>query len=125
MKKVLVAIGTSHFDPHDLCDALLERGVECTIRHWNAVRDPPGHYDLAVLFGLTEYRAKADLYAGTVRAAIGGGTPLVVVSSWSPAIMALHMKEKFNAEYQTRHGPIQTLLDTVLKMLQESKTAPC
>lgn len=125
MKKVLLAIGTSNFDLHDLCDALKERGVECTIRHWNGISDPPGHYDLAVLFGLTEYRVVAEKYASTVREAIGKETTFLIVSTWDPAGMAHPMKEKYDAQYLRRHEPIRNLLAAVLEMLDEAKTAPC
>lgn len=125
MKKVLIVIGTSHFDPHDLCDTLKEQGIDCAIRPWNGIIDPPGHYDLAVLFGLTEYRSVADKYVSTVRTAIGPQTPLLVVSSWSPSAMAAYMKETYNAEYIVRHGPITHLLEKALSMMRESKTAPC
>lgn len=121
--RVLVVIGTSGFDVHDLCEALAQKGIDCSICHWNAIVDPPGHYDLAVLFGLTEHKVNADLYAGTVRKAVGE-TPLIVVSTWLPRIMAAHMKEAHNAEYLHRHGPLLDLVDTVVSMLAQSKKAP-
>lgn len=122
--RVLVAKGTTFFDVYDLCEALNELGVECVTVRWNEIEGPPGRYDLAVLFGLSHNRDVADTYASTVRAAIGGSTPLLIVSQWSRKDMAQPMKEKYGAEYQVRGQPTRNLLAVVLDMLEDAKAAP-
>ena len=122
--RVLVVKGTTLFDVYDLHDALRENGVECATCQWNEVAGLPDRYDLVILFGLSHNRDVADTYASAVRAAIGEGTRLLIVSQWSPAIMARPMKERYGAEYEMRGQPILNLLATVLMMLEEAKTAP-
>lgn len=120
MSKVLVVIGTGgHFDTTDLPDALRDRGVEYDTIWWNKLAGVAGKYDVAVLLGLSSSRDGADLRVRTVRAAVGPGTKLLVVSSWGRSIMAELMKQKYDAEYLGRDGPDIILTDTVLKMLRK------
>jgi hypothetical protein len=123
--RVLIAKGTISFDVYDLSDMLAERGIDCVVCRWDDIDGPPGRYDAAVLFGLSQNLDVADMYAGAVRKAIGPRTRLLVVTGWDRRRIENAIIEKYDAEYFSRDCSNLTLLGVVLDMLAEdAKTAP-
>lgn len=132
MRKVLIAIGTTGLDVHDVCDEIhsqvrrrAKEPVECIVKNWNEIVGPAGQYDLAVLYGLDEhYKKKGHLFAKTVRHAIGPTTKFLIIPGWNKILFDREMMgEMYDAAYLSRGNFVEAAI-VILEMLAEAKTAP-